>query len=385
MQGIVSYIELPGHPTSGGIVLLLIFAGIYLIRFFFDFFMYGRVVFSNDLRIKNSKPSFSVILTVRNEEGNLRDNLPEILTSSYLDFEVIVVDDFSQDQTYTILGLLREKYKYLHISCLSQEVHHSSKQALNVGLKASKNDWIILTQPSVREFPAEWLSSFAEKINNRKKLVVGYSNVEPEKGAYNLFFRIESFLQQLKSFAYLCIGCGYVVEEDNVAFRRQQYFDMGGFAGEMNDEYMNLERLINKFIKKRQTALNLSGDGIIRKKQLITSKKYRELIIKILRIKKRLGFFRRFLLFVDSLTALLIIPVSLITLLLLPEAFIIVGAIVAVKAILRMLIIYNALNHLNEQKIFIPSLFYELIIPYVRLYFSLYYYRSLRKRKWDNN
>ncbi|MBN1822633.1 MAG: glycosyltransferase [Prolixibacteraceae bacterium] len=380
MKGFNNYIELFGQFSFSELMLILFFAVILLIRFYFDLIFYGRVVFSRDRRIKNIKPSFSVLMTIRNEEKNLKENLPGLLNGEYLDFEVIVVDDFSQDQSYTILGLLKNENNKLKISSLNQDVRFSSKQALNIGLKAASKEWIIQTKPSVGNYPEKWISSFADKIFKKPDLIVGYSNIENQKGIFNLLYRIELFLQQFQSFAYIKNRCGFVVEEDNIAFKRQNYFDMGGFAREMNDEYLNLERLLNKMVKRRKVLLNLSREGVIRKKRFINPKKYRELIRKSIHIKKKLKFYKRLILGIDSFSKFIFLPLLIIVLFAFPVLFNLIAILVLSKVILHMFINYFMLNSLNEGKIFISSLIYELIIPFYRLVFIRNYISSARKR-----
>ncbi|NQU84362.1 MAG: glycosyltransferase [Mariniphaga sp.] len=385
MEDLFSYSEFVGKLTVQEIVLLATFASIMLVRFCFDLFVYGRVVFAKDKRIKNSKPSFSVLMVIRNEENNLKNNLPALLNTKYLTNEVIVVDDFSQDSSYATLGLIREKHKTLQISNLSQEMRYSSKQALNIGLKAAKYDWIIQTKPSVIVYPNDWISSFADKIENNINLVVGYSNIASKKGLMNLLYKVELFFQQFQSFAFIGCGCGYVVEEDNIALLRQKYFEMGGFAGEMDDAYMNLERLINKVIKRKYTALNLSSEGVIHKNRFINAKKYKDLVIKSIHIKRKLKFLIRTVLLIDKLSKLFLVPLSIIAIFLFPEIILTSSIIILSKVILHMFIIYQVLNSLNEKKLFISSLIYEQIIPYYKLIYIRNYFSSLRKRKWNNN
>ncbi|MBP5474636.1 MAG: glycosyltransferase, partial [Bacteroidales bacterium] len=45
------------------------------------------------------QPSVSVIICSRNEEKNLKEFLPAILEQDYPDYEVIVVNDCSEDNT----------------------------------------------------------------------------------------------------------------------------------------------------------------------------------------------------------------------------------------------------------------------------------------------
>ena len=50
----------------------------------------------------------SVIICARNEAENLKNFLPSVLEQDYPDFEVIVVNDCSEDNSYDILGKFLE-------------------------------------------------------------------------------------------------------------------------------------------------------------------------------------------------------------------------------------------------------------------------------------
>lgn len=373
------YIEFGKQLSILEIVLLSFIGFIFLVRFLYDFFIYGRLMFSGKPEKYSSTPPFSLIMAVRNEEENMRENLPKILASEYPDFEVVVIDDFSQDQTYTLLGLSRKDNAKLRISSLNQETRHSSKQALNIGLKAAQNDWVLILKPSMAEFQPGWLSSFAEKAGEGKNLVIGYSNIETQEGFYNWAFRVESFMQQIQSYAYIKAGRGFIFNEDNICFLKHSYFDLRGFAGAMKEEYADLELLVNKFIKKRHTVLNFSSDGFVKEKRFITAKKYKELTVKANRIFRKLGLWNRFLLFADNITSLLILPLSVVLGLVFPEIIIASGLLVLLKLILHSIIIYKAAKRVNEQKIFVSSLLYELIMPYYKVFSRWNYFSSLRK------
>ena len=384
-QPINSYIEFTGEYSAFEIFLFGLFAGIYAIRFFYSFFIYARLAFRSGLRMKKYKLPLSIIMAVRNEEANIREYLPGIITADYDDFEVIVVDDFSQDQSYTLLGLLREKYPDFRLSSLNQEMRHSTKQALNIACKAARKDWVFVASPSMSEIHSRWLHSFSEKIHNGKNIVVGYSNVLSQKRLINLLYRVELFLQQFQSFAFIKAGPAFVLHEDNLMFLKQKYFDIGGFMHDMDEEYGNLELIINKFISRKKASINLSHEGVVKKDCPVTLKKFKELLIKEVRLKRKLRPFRRIVIFIDELASLLILPVTIAVLVFFKEILIFVAVIVVIKVVLHILILFYVLKRLKEEKIFIPSLLYELLMPWVKLFVRWGYFRSLQKDRWNNN
>ena len=89
-----------------------------------------------------------MILCARNEADNLRKILPAILEQDYPQFEVIVINDASTDETEDVLGFMEEKYPHLYHSFTPDSARYIShkKLALTLGIKASKHDWLVFTE-----------------------------------------------------------------------------------------------------------------------------------------------------------------------------------------------------------------------------------------------
>ncbi len=377
MVGFSHIADLMAEQSPAKIFLLILVAGLYLSRFFWDLVMCRYFFLKKKAPANPEKPSFSVLMAIRNEASNLKNNLPSLLSSEYPHYEVVVVDDFSQDQSFSILGLTRAKYRHLRLSGLNQEIRYSTKQALNIGVKAAENDWIILTDPSVANYPAGWLFSFAERTGGSHNLIVGYTGITPGKGWLHRLYRNELFFQQFQSFAWIACRMGFVAEETNLAFLKKKYFDTRGFAGAMNDLYQNMERVVNAFISAKKTTVNLSQEGVIRKNPGITREAFRERILKSIHIKRKLPFVKRWMLLMDDLTRLLIVPLTLLTLFSFREIILMLIPIILLKIVLHSTLLFYIQKRLNEEKIFLSSLLYELIIPYYRILFLRHYVGSL--------
>ncbi len=362
--------------------LLLLFFILFTVKVYSDLILLFKVLFPVRKESNTSVLPFSIFMAIRNEEENLKNNLPKILTSDYPKFNVVVVDDFSQDQSYTILGLLQEKYPSLKISCLNQETRHSSKMATNIALKAATNEWVILCPVSASDIQYNWLISVNESIVGNTSVVINYSNIEREKGFFNLLYRIELFQQQLKSYLFIKLGAGFIVNEENIAFKKQKYFDLGGFVGVLNEEYANLELVLNRFVNKKNTTLNINPQSSIQKKRHITFNKYKELVKKLYRIEHNLPLWKRTLLFIYEAINLIYLPILVLCLLFVPKTLWLVAALAGFKLILYILVIFIVLNRLNQQKILLSSLLYELLAPYYKVVLKWVFYRSSQKRKW---
>lgn len=127
-------------------------------------------------RIRNTEQAtelcFSVIVPVRNEQ----DNIDNLLTSLSLQeypiekFEVIVVDDFSNDQTVTTVS---ETLKGLGIDArlvsLQDTERAGKKYAITMGVEQAKFDYILTTDADCK-MGSDWIRSYADSFGSNKMM-----------------------------------------------------------------------------------------------------------------------------------------------------------------------------------------------------------------------
>ena len=82
-------------------------------------------------------PRVSVVMSVYNEEQYVRDAVDSILRQTFTDFEFVIVDDGSVDDTPAILGCYEDS---------SLSIHHQANQgqssALNRGIRVAAGVYI---------------------------------------------------------------------------------------------------------------------------------------------------------------------------------------------------------------------------------------------------
>ncbi len=299
-----------------------------------------------------------------------------------VDFEVMAVDDFSQDNSLSVLGVMKNGNGKLHFTSLNQETRFSEKLAQNLALKAAKNNWVMVVPPSLTNFGDQWLQSISGFLTAGKDVVVNYTNIVHNGHFYNLLFRTEFFWQQVKSAGFSAIGLPFVYAEENVAFRKKKYFEVGGYGQKLKEPFANLELIINKFISKNNTHVNLQEETAIRKNEQIKRHDYFDLLKKSFRIEKHLSGSRRMLLSIDEWSRLLFLPALLGVIIFVTELWLFIVIAIVFKIILYLFIIKTVLNHLNERKIFLSSLMYELVMPYYKVFYRWHFSRRSRKQKW---
>jgi hypothetical protein len=326
-----------------------------------------------------------LLLTYRNEEKNLLRHLPKILEIENINFEVVAVDDFSQDNSLSVLGVMKKENEKLRVSSLNQETRFSEKLAQNISLKAAKNNWVMVIPASVINFSDQWLKTVSGFISVDKDVVINYSNVAHAGGFYNQLYRNEHFWQQIKSAGFSSSGMPFVYSEENVAFRKEKYFAAGGYGQLVKEPFANLELLINNFIRKSRVEVCFHKDTSIQKNEQIEFSDYVNLLKKSFRIESHLSGYKRIVLIVDEWSRLLFLPILGTTIIFISELWLIILIAIILKIIMHLFIIKRVLNHLNERKIFISSLVYELLMPYYKVFYRWYFNRRSRKQRWRSN
>ena len=86
------------------IIVFSIFASAAAIQLFYYLFFYISVHVFRPVPAGNAKKPVSVIICARNEDENLNCFLTSVLEQDYPDYEVIVVNDCSEDNSFEVLG-----------------------------------------------------------------------------------------------------------------------------------------------------------------------------------------------------------------------------------------------------------------------------------------
>lgn len=121
--------------------------------------------------------SFSVIMTVYDQARQLQEYLPAFLTQEYEPgYEVIVVDESSTDDTDDVLKLFKQEHPHLYSTFLPKPNRDITRRklAFSLGIKASKHDWVILTDIGNTPDGAGWLGELAESITGSTDALIGY-------------------------------------------------------------------------------------------------------------------------------------------------------------------------------------------------------------------
>ncbi len=168
----------------------------------------------------------SVVICAKNEGENLRKNLPTILSQQYFNehgkpnYEVIVVNDASTDDTAEVLKELEMQYDNLWDVVIPPDAVRDlkgKKFALGKGVAHAANDWLVLTDADCIPASDKWLAQMVAPLAQGKEIVAGYGGYNKMPGLLNAFIRWETLHTFLQYSTYTLAGQPYMAVGRNMA------------------------------------------------------------------------------------------------------------------------------------------------------------------------
>ena len=172
---------------------------------------------------RDMNPSISVIMPVWNGEKYLSQAVESILSQTFTDFELIVVDDGSTDSTPAILAACHDPR--LRVITLG---HAGIVLALNAGIAAARASWIARQDADDISNPARFEKQW-QSITRNKNAVLSHTDVEligETGGASRPRFPATKALIALK----LCFQCP--IAHSTVLFSKEAFLKAGGYLPE---------------------------------------------------------------------------------------------------------------------------------------------------------
>jgi len=221
-----------GHENVFLLVIFLVFISAAAIQLFYYLYFYLSVHQYKPEVINPVKLPVSVIICARDEAENLTRFLPSVLEQDYPDYEVVVVNDCSEDSSREILEDFQLKYPHLKVSTINKDPKftHNKKLAQFIGIKAAKNEILLFTDADCRPESNKWLEGMTMHFNEKISFVLGYGGFLNENGFLNKYIRYDSITIAMQYLAMAIRGIPYMGVGRNLAYRRSVFFANKGYG-----------------------------------------------------------------------------------------------------------------------------------------------------------
>jgi cellulose synthase/poly-beta-1,6-N-acetylglucosamine synthase-like glycosyltransferase len=180
----------------------------------------------------------SVVVAARNEEAALPALLDALAAQTHPDFEVVVVDDASEDGTAALVEAQAARDDRFRLVRVAEPVAPRKKHALTRGIAAASHDRLAFTDADCTP-PPDWLAGLAAHAGAEpdapgpgpgRAVLVGYGPYRKEPGLLNAFVRYETAVTALLAAAAVGWGRPYMAVGRNFSYPKSLFDRLGGFA-----------------------------------------------------------------------------------------------------------------------------------------------------------
>ena len=249
-----------------GTLLLGLFIFIALINlvYFFSFLSFTTSKSKNKL---HPEVPVSVIICAKNEEENLKNFLPSILEQDYPNFEVVVINDASTDNTLEVIESFQKidpRVKIVNVQN-NEAFWANKKYALTLGIKKAKNEHLLFTDADCAPQTKNWIKEMSRNFQPGNAIVLGYGGYFHHKGSLlNKLIRFETLLTAIQYFSYARLGSPYMGVGRNLAYTSSQFYELKGFANHLHLRSGDDDLFVNEASNAENTAVCFHPDSITR-------------------------------------------------------------------------------------------------------------------------
>lgn len=364
------------------LVILIIAITSLLIQLFYFFFIYRKALLVKPINKNNFEP-VSIVICAKNEEQNLKQNIPVILNQQYPDFEVIVVNDGSTDNSIDVLAEFKQNYSNFNYTSIdeNENFYHGKKLALTVGIKAAKSDLLILTDADCRPKSNKWIQKVANNFTEGINLVLGYGGYDLRKGFLNKLIQDDTLAIAMQYLGFAASGLPYMGVGRNIAYRKSFFINNNGFASHASIISGDDDLFVNEVATKTNTRITIDEESHTlsiskekfsdwlnqKRRHLTTGKHYKtkdKLLLGLEHLSK-LSFY-----------------ISLILLIIIKSFVLYAIAFYLIRFLSQLTIKKLFMIKLQIKKILIFSPIFDILIPLMNLYLLFTSYLTQRNIKW---
>lgn len=205
-------------------------------------------------KFNSTKENISIIIAAKNEEKNLDKLFSSLINIDYPKekYEIIFVDDNSNDNTFEKANSFREKLPNFIVITADNKKYPAKKGALEIGIQKARFDKILITDADC-QISSDWLKCYSQKFSEGFDLVFGnviYTN--HEKSFIASFQQFEHLRSKILYFAAAKKGFPYSANGANFGFSKKVFYELNGYDGIASSLSGDDDLLIQKAIKNKK-------------------------------------------------------------------------------------------------------------------------------------
>jgi len=245
-------------------ITFITFIVVVAIQLVYYLFVFGKFAFAKPHKSNPKRISISVIVCAKNEADNVAQFIPILAEQDYPDYEIILIDDASSDNTLEIFEAFEKQYSNVRLVKVqnNEAFWGNKKYALTLGIKASKKDYLLFTDADCYPASKDWITTMSSQFTMQKTIVLGYgAYVKVANSFLNKIIRFETMLTAVQYFSWAKMGHPYMGIGRNLAYKKEEFYNVKGFINHMKIRSGDDDLFINQIAKSKNTAVCYSPES----------------------------------------------------------------------------------------------------------------------------
>ena len=232
--------------------ILIIFVLAWIIQMAYHWILFRRLAFYKKQEKSCSYEPVSVIVCTRDAYEYLLDIIPVLLKQDYPEYEIVLVNDCSQDQTEEYLKDLARNNTKINLVNLTQNLNffQGKKFPLSMGIKSAKYDLLLLTDADCVPSTDQWIKEMVKTYDKNTEIVVAYGPYFKRKGLLNKLIRFDTLYIAMQYLSLALAKKPYMGVGRNLSYRKSTFMKNKGFTSHYNipsgDDDLFISQVANK-------------------------------------------------------------------------------------------------------------------------------------------
>ncbi|PKB17550.1 glycosyltransferase [Flavobacterium sp. 5] len=241
------------------LIILYFFIAIVVIQLFYYLIVFAKFSFAKTQEISQKNIPVSVIVCAKNEEENVIKYIPLLAEQNYPDFEIVLIDDASSDNTLEVFEEFEKQYPNIRLVKVknNEAFWGNKKYALTLGIKAAQKEHLLFTDADCYPTSKDWITAMASQFTKEKTIVLGYGAYEKINNSFlNKIIRFETLLTAIQYFSWAKIGKPYMGVGRNLAYKKDEFFNVNGFIDHIQIRSGDDDLFINQAANSENTTIS---------------------------------------------------------------------------------------------------------------------------------
>jgi glycosyltransferase involved in cell wall biosynthesis len=230
------------------------------IQFLYYVGVFRKTAFYKPTQLTSNQPPISVVVCAKNEADNIKKLIPLLLEQEYPEYQIVLIDDASSDDTLEIFEEFEQKSNQIKlVKVVNNEAFWANKKyALTLGIKAASYQHLLFIDSNAFPKNKNWIAHMAASFYDEKQIVIGHGSYAKNNTLLNKLIRFDASITSMQYLSWAMFGKPYMGLNRNLAYTTKTFYDVDGFINHMKIRSGGDILFINQAANQSNTVVNVS-------------------------------------------------------------------------------------------------------------------------------